>query len=444
MIGQSECNGGGFPGVYMHVWRDTITLPGGCDSWVFSWDGCCRNTSVNASGISNNYYVETVLNSLTAPTNSSPVHFAILFHLIVTISQLVVYNFGVYEPDGDSLHYSLISAMTGPNGNVPYNAGYSGASPINGINIDPVTGEITFTPTINGNFVVVVLIEEFDSNGNLVGSIIQDFQFEIISCANIGPSPPTGGITNFSGTAILTGPFDIQACEGDSICFDMVFTDNNASDSVYVNSNISQLFPGATMSQNSYLSPVTATFCMTVLPGANPFSTISVTVNDNACPVVGTTSSAIGVTVISSTYAGQDVSMCQGEPVQLNVTGGSNFNWSIISGDPISVGNNFSCSNCVPTQLQTQHFLQFTKLLVISLGDVLILILFVNVAPNFNYNLFQSDTVTCLNAPLDFALTPNSSGNYTYQWNPIAYLSDPTISNPEFNSSMPGSFDLLC
>ena len=70
--------------------------------------------------------------------------------------------------------------MTGPNGNVPYNAGYSGASPINGININPVTGEITFTPTILGNFVVAVLIEEFDSNGNLVGSIIQDFQFEII------------------------------------------------------------------------------------------------------------------------------------------------------------------------------------------------------------------------------------------------------------------------
>ena len=270
MIGQSECNGGGFPGVYMHVWRDTITLPGGCDSWVFAWDGCCRNTSVNASGGSNNYYWETVLNSVTAPTNSSPVITSQPIPYNCN-NQPVVYNFGVYEPDGDSFHYSLIRAMTGPNGNVPYNAGYSGVSPINGININPVTGEITFTPTILGNFVVAVLIEEFDSNGNLVGSIIQDFQFEIISCTNIGPSPPTGGITNFSGTAILTGPFDIQACEGDSICFDMVFTDNNASDSVYVNSNISQLFPGATMSQNSYFSPVTATFCMAVLPGANPF-----------------------------------------------------------------------------------------------------------------------------------------------------------------------------
>ena len=54
----------------------------------------------------------------------------------------------------------------------------------------------------------------------------------------------------------------------------------------------------------------------------------------------------VGVTVISSTYAGQDVVMCDGVGVQLNATGGSNFNWTLISGDPISVGSNFSCTNC--------------------------------------------------------------------------------------------------
>ena len=208
--------------------------------------------------------------------------------------------------------YSLVSALDDPGLPVPYQGGYSGASPINGININPSTGEITFTPTIQGNFVVVVLIEEFDSNGNLVGSVMQDFQFEIIVCTNISPSAPTAGLVNFTGTAIQTGPFDIQSCEGDSICFELEFLDNNPTDSIYINSNIAQLFPGATVVQNSFFSPATATFCFVVLPGSNPFSTISVNVNDNACPIMGTTSAAIGVTVISSTYAGQDISMCQG------------------------------------------------------------------------------------------------------------------------------------
>ena len=150
---------------------------------------------------------------------------------------------------------------------------------------------------------MVVLIEEFDSNGNLVGSVMQDFQFEIIVCTNISPSAPTAGLVNFTGTAIQTGPFDIQSCEGDSICFELEFLDNNPTDSIYINSNIAQLFPGATVVQNSFFSPATATFCFVVLPGSNPFSTISVNVNDNACPIMGTTSAAIGVTVISSTYA---------------------------------------------------------------------------------------------------------------------------------------------
>ena len=54
--------------------------------------------------------------------------------------------------------------------------------------------------------------------------------------------------------------------------------------------------------------------------------------------------------------------------------------------------------------------------------------------------MFQSDTVTCLNSPLDFSITPLSSGSYTYDWNPIAYLSNPNIANPVFSSSMPGPF----
>ena len=41
------------------------------------------------------------------------------------------------------------------------------------------------------------------------------------------------------------------------------------------------------MTQNSYFSPATATFCFTIAPGTNPFSTISIDVNDNACPIVG-------------------------------------------------------------------------------------------------------------------------------------------------------------
>ena len=282
------------------------------------------------------YYFETILNSSTSPCNNSPTLVSSPIPY-VCINQTVNYNLGVFEPDGDSLVFSLVSALADPGVPVPYQGGYSGASPINGINIDPSTGEITFTPTILGNFVVVVLIEEFDDSGNLKGSFLHDFQFEVVFCSNITPSPPSTGISNFSGGAVVTGNNNIQACEGDSICFDLVFTDNNSTDSIYISSNVDQFFPGATVSQNSFFSPVTASVCLLVGANSNAFNTIVIDAVDNACPISGISSAAVGITVIHSAYAGLDAEICLGDSVQLNTSGGSTFNWSVISGDPISI-----------------------------------------------------------------------------------------------------------
>jgi uncharacterized delta-60 repeat protein len=44
--------------------------------------------------------------------------------------------------------------------------------------------------------------------------------------------------------------------------------------------------------------------------------------------------------------AGQDDTLCIGETAQLNAVGGSGHTWSLISGDPIVVGTNFSCTSC--------------------------------------------------------------------------------------------------
>ena len=238
LLAQSECNGGSLPGIYKHVYRDTITLPGNCNSWVFSYDDCCRNASNNLSGTGNDYYWESVLNSVTSPCNSSPVISAnsIPYYCV---NQSVRFNFNVYEPDGNTLVFSLIDAKQSSTTNVSYQFGFSGANPMAGLQINPNTGEITFLPTVIGNYVIAVLIQEYDNNGILVGSIIQDFQFEIINCTNNNPLPPSG-ISNFSGGVQLTN-FQVEGCEGDYICFDVTFTDD-ATDSIFLSSNVDQLF----------------------------------------------------------------------------------------------------------------------------------------------------------------------------------------------------------
>tara|TARA_B110001450_G_scaffold50448_1_gene47072 strand:+ start:51 stop:3458 length:3408 start_codon:yes stop_codon:yes gene_type:complete len=441
-ITQSECNGGGLPGVYMHVWRDTITLPGGCDSWIFSWDGCCRNMSVNSLGGSPlNYYFESILNSTTFPCNSSPEIISATIPY-VCVNQPVNFNLGIFEKDGDSLHYSLVSAMTGPNNNMPYNAGYSGASPINGINIDPATGEITFTTSILGNYVVVVLIEEFDDNGNIKGSFLYDFQFEVLNCSNTTPSSPSTGLSNFSGGATLTGNNSLQACHSDSICFDLVFTDNNSTDSIFISSNVNQFFPGATVSQNSFFSPVTASVCLLVGANSNAFNTIVVDAIDNACPIFGKSSVAIGISVVNSAYAGPDLEICLGDSVQLNGSGGSVFNWSVVNGDPISIGGNFSCNNCnnpiaFPSTTTTYNLYTNLSGNCFSANTIT-----VTVGPNFSFSLAQSDSITCINSDINISVDSLTPNNYLFSWSPTNNLNSNFIQNPIFNSSFPGTYNL--
>ena len=439
---QSECNGGTLPGVYMHVWQDTITLPGPCDSWTFSYSSCCRNQSNNLVGTGNNYYWESVLNSTTAPCNTSPVITSqpIPYYCV---NQPVVYNFGAYEPDGHTLVYSLVNALTGAGTSAPYAAGFSGPAPIAGVTIDPNTGEIQFTPTVAGNYVFAVLIEEFDAAGNLVGSIMQDFQFEIIStagCANNNPSPPASGISNFISNGVQTGPNQVQLCEGDNVCFDVEFTDAS-TDSIYLSSNVDQLFPGATIVQNSYFSPASATICFLVGPGSNPLSTITIDAQDNACPIVGISSMSVGVTVVSSTYAGQDVIMCQGVGTQLSASGGSNFTWSVISGDPINIGTNFSCNNCQDPIANPSITTVYEVTSNLSGGCTNIDTVEVTVVPDFTYSVLTASTSSCLMEDIGFSALTSPNVGFTYLWTPSTDLSSTTIFNPIFSPSSPGTFD---
>lgn len=439
----SECNGGTMPGVYMHQWQGVVTLPADCDSWVFSYSSCCRNSSTNASSSSDNYYWESVLNSQTAPCNSSPVITGqpIPYNCV---NQPVNYSMGVYEPDGNTLVYSLIPAMTSTTGAVTYLGGYSGAVPIPGIVIDPATGEITFTPTTIGNYIVAVLIEEYDSNGNLVGSVIQDFQFEVISCAgNNNPSPPTTGITNVTGTGFATGPNDVQLCEGDNICFDVEFTDA-AGDSIYLSSTLANVFPGGTFTQTSWVGgTATATICFTVPGGANPFSVISINAYDNACPVVGVSSMSVGVTVVSSTTAGADETICLGTGVQLQANGGSNFQWSTVSGDPIQTNGanaNFSCNNCSNPIANPSVTTVYEVTSNLAGGCTNTDQITVTVVPDFTYSLTQSSTTSCLNSEIQLEVTPSIPGNYSYTWSPPTDLSSTTIANPILTPTTPGNY----
>ena len=60
---------------------------------------------------------------------------------------------------------------------------------------------------------------------------------------------------------------------------------------------------------------------------------ITVTMNDDACPVYGQAAYSFVINVPASTYAGPDISLCWPDTVaQLIVTGGSIFSWTPSTG----------------------------------------------------------------------------------------------------------------
>ena len=444
-MGQSECSGGTLPGVWMHQWTGIITLPAGCDSWTFSYTSCCRNTSVNSPN-QDSYYWETVLNSTTAPCNNSaqitsqPIPY-------VCANQLVNFNMAAVDPDGNTLVFSLIPALTSATTSITYNVPYTGASPINGITINPATGQISFTPTILGNFIVAVLVEEFDVNGNLVGSVIQDFQFEVITCTNQVPSNPAGGITNFSGGGVQTGPSSLQACEGDSFCFNLTFTDSDPANILSVTSNVQQSFPGATVTITG-TNPVNAQVCITIPSGAPATSILSFDVEDDACPIPGINSFPITLSVITSTYAGANEIICLNQGVQLTANGGSNFVWSVISGPPMIIGTNFSCNNCQSPFANPSATTSYQVVSNLAGGCNNIDTITVTVVPDFTYNITQSSGTSCLQDPVTLSVTTTPGGAFTFNWDGTTNTADGFLSTTSgattvITASQPGTYSYV-
>jgi len=280
----------------------------GCGTdWLISWDLCCRNnaiTSLNDPGNRNLYLTATLNNTLT-PCNNSP-RFLNDPTPFACVGQSVSYNHGFNDVDGDSLSFELTPAL-GANGSViPYNAGYSFTQPIitaggaNAVQVNPVTGTITFVPSIQQFSVVTVRVREW-RNGVQIGTYLRDVQFAIIACSNSLPS-----VSGVNGT----GNYSYSVCAGTAFCFTVNSGDANAGQVVTMSWNNG--IPAATFTTAGSPFPV-GTLCWTPTVADIGQNLFSVNAQDNACPLVGLNNFGYSVQVtppFTPSNAGPDQSVC--------------------------------------------------------------------------------------------------------------------------------------
>jgi hypothetical protein len=422
------------PGTEAWIYKDTITLPAQCNDWVIDWNSCCRNnaiTNLQTPG-SQSMFIKVTLDNTNGLCNNSPQYASIPTPYICT-NQAFQYNHGAWDIDGDSLYYRLAQPLTtpGPPGTpINYTAGHSIPSPVrtsSGFQFDNRTGTMCFTPNVAQMCVVSVIIEEY-RNRVKIAEHVREMQIVVAAgCTNqspkiVGSSTCTGGygFVNVQGGAsvIVVDSNSIMMCPGDSVCFDIMGTDPDGDD-ITVSSNVATAIPGATFTTNCVCPNTVSTFCWKPTVADSGFHVFTVNMEDDACPIKGSQYYTFDILLWLETNAGGDKKYCTGgKPTQLHAVGGTSFTWSVISGDPINVGTNFSCNPCqtpsATPSVSTTYLVTSDLQGSCKNTDTVT----INIAPPFTMTIAPDDTI-CLNETTTVTVTPDASyPPYTFQWGP--------------------------
>ncbi|MFT6322583.1 MAG: hypothetical protein ACJAWO_000125, partial [Halieaceae bacterium] len=449
-IPNSTCNGGSWPGMEQHTYSGIVVLAPPCNTWTMSWTSCCRNQLVdNLVGANTlNTYLYTTMYSGVDSCNNSPT-FTSLPIPYVCLNQVVNYNFGVVEPDGDSIVYFMSPGFENATGLVPYAGAYTAAQPLPGGNavLNTFNGQLTFTPTAIGVFVIVIRIEEYDIvTGVIKGTSIRDVQVVVQSCSNLQPVISSPGIYNFSGSGVQIDSNSIEVCVGDSFSFDLAMNDPDTAQTISLFHNIYAALDSSAVVTITNGNPAVINVSWIAPPYSPPFTSFTITGIDDDCPVVGLVSAVFNVVINPSTYAGADQEVCSGTQwVTLPVVGGTNFFWSIVpNGTFIDTleflpnGNanpnfNMTCIQCDNPSVSPSVTTSYVVVSNLSSSCSNIDTVTVVVHPNFNITM-PNDTIICPIDSVNLSVTTNQpTFNYNYTWAPSSSLTnDSTASTTAF------------
>ncbi|MEM7368305.1 MAG: T9SS type A sorting domain-containing protein [Bacteroidota bacterium] len=227
-----------WPGVRQVVFSRDYDFCGISCPIEISMGSCCRNVSV--SNVSSTGYLSKIEVLDLAICNSSP-QWLDPSYMVIEQGNGARFSMAAYDPDGDSLVYSLEPVFTS-NGNVPvtYLPGFSATQPFGPSVIpfiDPNHGDLVI-PAASipfGVYTVGVGLTEY-RDGIMIGKIWRDMNISsVISFPSLNPHPyidPNGG-----GAPLLTGgiyvdSFTVKAIQGIPLSLPIQALDPNAGDTV--------------------------------------------------------------------------------------------------------------------------------------------------------------------------------------------------------------------
>lgn len=197
------------------------TLPASTTGYTVVYQRCCRNGTIqniqNPGSTGASFFVQIPPTGLV-PFNSSP-DFDSFPPIAICVNEPMIVDQSVTDQDGDSLVYRFCASFAGgsqgnpapnPPTRPPYNPivfspPFSATNPLPAnpaLQIDSLTGIVTGTPNVQGQYVVGICIDEY-RNGVLIGSYVRDFQFNVLFCPDVALIEP------LPDTTLLCAPFTI-------------------------------------------------------------------------------------------------------------------------------------------------------------------------------------------------------------------------------------------
>lgn len=257
------------------VYTKEIQLPVNQTGYVLSWERCCRNNTIVNLATPEIYGI-TYWATIPPQPNSSPV-FESFPPTFLCLNDTFGFSHRAIDSDGDVIVYSLERPVTGASDSdpkpdtsgfppftlIPYSANFSQANPLGGtvpLTIDPNTGYLRAQPGRVGQFVFVVVAQEY-RNGELLNELRRDWQVNVAVCpANTAPFVNTAEISPAPQNDTLLFR------EGVQTCYTIPIRDN-VGDSVFVQ-GIGGIFgndqpvvlPNATL-QGAGVAKYNATMC---------------------------------------------------------------------------------------------------------------------------------------------------------------------------------------
>src|SRR5690606_21714503 len=250
-VTSTTCNGGANPGYEKVTYAKIITLPLDCPDWIISVNIDFRNAT--SYGTVGTMTLKSMINNAGGLCNDSPLINDNMIIIGCAYSN-VMFNHGISNTNGDNTVVS-IKCPESVNSPMPYTGGMSCTNPYPNYGGFALNGNtLTFTPNhyILGTSVMAFKIEEYNSNGDLIGWVEREMQIVILpTCFDNAP-------TSFEK---FPPDFGFVIDQGQPACVTVYVTDPDGDPISNVEVILNQMPPNANYGVNINGSSATVIIC---------------------------------------------------------------------------------------------------------------------------------------------------------------------------------------